>query len=82
MELNITCHSMCMCASFAKVCIRGMKTCKGANCVKHITIDCSKHGNMIIPEICTQWSPNLHTKTSKEIFYQHRGMHNTTQNML
>ena len=42
-----------------------METCKGQS-VKHITISCSKHGNMIIPKFCTQQSSKLQKKKKKK----------------
>ena len=41
----------CMCVHhMKKMHIKGMKSCKGES-MNHITISCSKQGNMIIPKI-------------------------------
>ena len=55
---------VCVCIIWNSVHIGGMKSCKGQS-VKHITINCSKHGSKIILKFCTRQSPKLHTKTSK-----------------
>ena len=74
---------VCVCIAWKSVHIRGMKSCKGQS-VKHITISCSKHGNMIIPKFFTQRSPNYTQKHLNRHFInkmvctpQHKTLYNT-----